>query len=283
MIIDIHTHTFPKAVADIVVDQIGRQKAGILPFSDGTPDDLLESMKKNGIDYSVNLPVPTNGKQAVKLNRLAVETKEENFERGIINFGGMDPLFDDFKPILKDLAGHGIQGLKIHPAFSGVFIDDIRYKRIIGYASELGLAVLVHAGIELTTFKTNFATVEGILNVVEDVRPETFILAHMGNLGVWDQVEQYLCGAQVWLDTSYSLGPVDLHPQGQVLPCISHKMYPDQFVRIVKKHGADRILFGSDSPWGGQKEELEMIRSLNLPQEDLDKILGENAVRLLHL
>ncbi len=281
MIIDIHAHTFPKPVADKVVDLIGRQKAGILPFTDGTPEGLLESMKANGIDYSVNLPVPTNEKQVIKLNRLAVETKEENFERGIINFGGMDPSFEDFRPILKDLASHGIRGVKIHPAFSGIFIDDIRYKRIIDYASELGLAILVHAGIELTTYRTNYAPVEKILEIVEEVRPEVFILAHMGNLGVWDQVEKYLCGAPVWLDTSYSLGKVALHPQGLTLPCISEKMGPDQFVRIVKKHGADRILFGSDSPWGGQEEELRLMRSLDLPGDDLDKILGDNARQLL--
>jgi len=281
MIIDIHTHTFPGPVAEKVVDLIGRQKAGIRPFTDGTPEDLLKSMNKNGIDYSVNLPVPTNNKQVVKLNRLAVETKDENFEKGIINFGGMDPGFEDFKPILKNLASHGIRGVKIHPAFSGVFIDDIRYKHIIDYASELGLAILVHAGIELTTSDTNFASVEKILKIIEEIRPQVFILAHMGNLGVWDQVENYLCGAPVWLDTSYSLGEVTLHPEGQVLPCISKKMDPDQFVRIVKKHGADRILFGSDSPWGGQEEELRMMRKLDLPGDDLDKILGENARHLL--
>ena len=191
MIIDIHTHTFPGPVARKVVDLIGRQKAGIRPFTDGTPEDLLESMNKNGIDYSVNLPVPTNEKQVVKLNRLAVETKDENFEKGIINFGGMDPGFEDFKPILKNLASHGIRGVKIHPAFSGVFIDDIRYKHIIDYASELGLAILVHAGIELTTSDTNFASVEKILKIIEEVRPQVFILAHMGNLGVWDQVENF--------------------------------------------------------------------------------------------
>jgi hypothetical protein len=37
VIIDFHVHTFPKAVAEKAIDSIGREKARILPFTDGTP------------------------------------------------------------------------------------------------------------------------------------------------------------------------------------------------------------------------------------------------------
>jgi predicted TIM-barrel fold metal-dependent hydrolase len=51
--------------------------------------------------------------------------------------------------------------------------------------------------------------------------------------------------------------------------------------RMIKKHGAERILFGTDSPWTKADEEIRRISSLNLPQSDIDKILCRNALSLL--
>ncbi len=283
MIIDFHVHTFPKAVAEKAIDIIGREKARIQPFTDGTPEGLVESMKKAGISYSVNLPVPTNMKQVVKLNRLAIETKEENNRRGIINFGGIHPLYEDYKGILKDLASHGIRGIKIHPAFMDMEVDDIRFLRVIDYASELDLAVLAHTGIELANHEKNYCSVEGILNVVDQVHPKTFILAHMGNLGGWEDVEKYLCGAPVWLDTSFSLGKIYRHPKADQAPFMEDKLNGKDFTRIARKHGLDRILFGTDSPWGDQTIEINMVKALDFTEKEFDQIFSENARKILKI
>ena len=55
----------------------------------------------------------------------------------------------------------------------------------------------------------------------------------------------------------------------------------EQFVRMVRAFGADRVLFGTDSPWDGQAEALARLRALPLEGEELDAILGGNALRLL--
>ena len=52
---------------------------------------------------------------------------------------------------------------------------------------------------------------------------------------------------------------------------------------IIKAHGADKILFGTDSPWAHQQTELANIRSLPLSRKDIDAILGGNARKLLKL
>ncbi|MBR5047835.1 MAG: amidohydrolase family protein [Eubacterium sp.] len=281
MIIDFHVHTFPKAVADLAIHTIGYEKAGIRAFTDGTPEGLIDSMKKAGIAYSVNLPVPTNMKQMVKLNRLAVETREENLQKGIINFGGIHPQYEDYKSVMKDLAAHGVPGIKIHPAFMDTDIEDIRCLRVIDYACQLGLCVLLHTGIELSTHDHNYCTVEGILHVIHEVGPDKLILAHMGNLGFWDQVEKYLCGAPVWFDTAFSLGKICRDPKAPIKPFMDEKLRPEDFTRIARKHGTDRLLFGTDSPWGGQQEEVDMIRALDFTQEELEKIFSGNAKPLL--
>jgi len=52
---------------------------------------------------------------------------------------------------------------------------------------------------------------------------------------------------------------------------------------IVEKHGVDRLLFGSDMPWHRPAWELKLLRSLELPEADMEKILWRNAKKLLKL
>ena len=42
------------------------------------------------------------------------------------------------------------------------------------------------------------------------------------------------------------------------------------------------ILFATDSPWGGQKESLDQLGKIVIDKEDLDKIKGQNAEKLLN-
>ncbi|MBQ7100638.1 MAG: amidohydrolase family protein, partial [Clostridia bacterium] len=57
----------------------------------------------------------------------------------------------------------------------------------------------------------------------------------------------------------------------------------EQFLRIVQNHGADRILFGSDSPWSNASRELEILNSLPLTAAEKQLITGGNARRLLRI
>jgi predicted TIM-barrel fold metal-dependent hydrolase len=60
-------------------------------------------------------------------------------------------------------------------------------------------------------------------------------------------------------------------------------MGKEQFLRIAEKHGFERLLFATDSPWGDQSEEVERIRSMMLPDDVTEAILGGNAAKLLGL
>ena len=60
-------------------------------------------------------------------------------------------------------------------------------------------------------------------------------------------------------------------------------MEEEQFVHMVRRCGAERILFGTDSPWKDQKEQVDTIRHLPLREDEKRLILGENAARLLKI
>ena len=56
----------------------------------------------------------------------------------------------------------------------------------------------------------------------------------------------------------------------------------EQLTRIIRAHGADRILFGTDSPWGDQKAQLDFIRSLPLTADEQERIFHRNAETILY-
>jgi predicted TIM-barrel fold metal-dependent hydrolase len=61
-------------------------------------------------------------------------------------------------------------------------------------------------------------------------------------------------------------------------------MPPTLLERFMRKHPVERILFGSDSPWTDQSEELSFLMQLPfLSEGEKEKITGKNAAELLGL
>ena len=282
MIIDFHTHTFPEKISGKVVRKLG-SLSHTMPFTDGSARELLASMKEAGVDYSVNVPVMTTVEQVEKVNSFLIRQREELFSQGIISFGGIHPDYENYKEELKHLKQSGILGIKLHPAYQNVDLDDMRMMRIIDYASELGLIVLTHAGIDIGLSDHNYCSVSHILKVIDQVHPPRFVLAHMGNWGCWEDVERDLAGAPVWLDTAFAVGSITADPNQNEKPYLEENLSNEEFVRISRKHGVNRILFATDSPWQDQKDYIERIRNTGLNQQEQQLVFSENARKLLSL
>lgn len=279
MIIDFHTHTYPEKIADKVLKDL-MSKSGTQTFSDGTLAGLKASMEKAGVDISVILPVVTAPKQTEKINMVAAETNEGFEGTGLWSFGGIHPDNENYKEILLDIKNKGLKGIKLHPDYQGVFFNDIRYKRIVSYASELDLIVVVHAGVDIGLYDVVHCTPDMVVEMLDEVAPKKLVLAHLGGWNMWDQVYEKICGRNVYLDTAFSYGDIAF------LNGAEHKWKlaeEDQVLQIVHKHGADKILFATDSPWSDQRQSLEDIRSLHLSELEKTMILGSNAEKLLRL
>ena len=245
MIIDFHTHTFPDAISEKVLAKLSRL-SHTKYFTDGSVRGLTASMKKASVDYSVNLPVMTSAEQVEKVNSALIAQKETLMEQGILTFGGMHPEYENFKNELIRLRQHHVPGIKIHPAYQNTDIDDSKMMRII-----------------------------------DEIRPEKFVLAHMGNWGLWEDVERDLAGAPVWFDTAFAIGDITPDDAGSGTPYLSSNLKDEDFIRIVRKHGADKILFATDSPWEDQTDYVKRIESLPLSYKERQMIFGENAEKLL--
>ena len=280
MIVDIHTHTFPDKIAPAAMDKL-QTASHTRAFCDGTAAGLQKAMAMAGVDLSVVLPVATNTHQVSRVNDVSAALNRQG--GGILSFGCIHPDCEDWKQELDRIVQLGIKGIKLHPVYQGVDMDDVRYVRILARAGELGLVVLTHAGLDLGFPGEVRCTPTMLRRAVKQAGPVKLIAAHMGGWRNWDEVTRCLADTTVGLDTSYALGQIADDGQGFFAPEELEMMSSEQFVELVRAFGAERVYFGTDSPWRGQEQSIAAIKQLPLTEEEKTAILGGNACRLLGL
>lgn len=268
MVIDFHTHIFPEKIAARTIEKL-EGIANVRAYTDGKEASLTASMEEAGVNISIVLPVVTRPEQFDTINDFAARLNEkyQDSKYRLLSFGGIHPDTLNYKRELRVIRDLGLQGIKLHPDYQDTYFDDIKYMRILDYAAELGLISVVHAGVDIGFPDHVRCSTERIRKVIETVAPERMVLAHYGGFGLWDEVAEWIAGGNIYLDTAYIFGFIE----------------DTTFLQILQKHGADKILFATDSPWSGQKESLEYLRNLPIDPDDLNKILGQNACKLLQL
>lgn len=265
MIIDFHTHIFPKNVAPIAMQTLLKNINYLYtPVTNGTKDSLIQNMDNWGIDVSVVQPVITKISQTKSINIWAKEICNDR----IVSFGAIFVHTDDYKRDIDFVVSLGMKGLKFHTEYQNFDLDDKKMLKIYDYAISKGLILLFHAGVDPGMPAPFKSSPKQFANVINAMQGGTIVAAHFGGHAQWDDVEKHLVGKNIYLDTS-----------------MGFEYYSkEQFLRIVKNHGAEKILFASDSPWSNAKNEIEHIKSLeNLSQNEKEMILGENAKRLLKI
>ena len=282
MIIDIHTHTFPDKIAAATLDKL-KHLSHTIPFTDGTAAGLAASMARAGVDRSVVMPVATSPRQVPHVNDASARMNELGAQTGVLSFGCMHPDFDGWKEELARVRDLGLKGIKLHPQYQDTDFDDPRYLRILDRCGELGLVVLTHAGLDIGMPGKDNCAPEMVARALEQVGPVKLVLAHMGGWRQWDRVEALLPGTGVYLDTSFSLGEITPLDDGHYRPGDLPLLDEAAFLRMVRRFGPDRILFGTDSPWDDQETALARLRALPLEKSELDAILGGSARKLLEL
>ena len=54
-------------------------------------------------------------------------------------------------------------------------------------------------------------------------------------------------------------------------------------MRLVRRHGVERVLFGTDSPWADQRACVKSMQRLPMTDAEKARILWQNAADLLHI
>lgn len=267
MIIDFHTHIFPEKIAKSTISALAERSNGT-PSTDGTVDGLMLALEKANIDVAVTLPVLTKASQFDSVLNFAYQINEryKNTKRKIISFAGMHPDCEDVESKMAQIKGLGFKGIKIHPDYQNTYIDDERYINILTCAKKHDLIVVTHSGIDDGYVgETVKCPPERVLDVIKEVNHNKFVLAHYGAHKQWESVFDKLAGENVYFDTAFTF----------------HEIDKNLFIKILKKHGEDRILFATDCPWRDIYSDVSILKSYGLDDETLNKLFYKNASKLL--
>ncbi|MCL2847707.1 MAG: amidohydrolase family protein [Firmicutes bacterium] len=261
-IFDFHTHIFPDELAGGFLERLATGM-NITPYSNATLDGTIEVTKKAGIEGFLTLHIATNANQQSKVNDFAIATHKVG---KCMAFGSVHPSSSEAVSELKRIHSAGLKGIKMHPDYQQFNLTDKNLYPIYDACSQLGLMILFHAGHQPAFMDVLRGTIPEIKQISKDFPKLTFIGAHFGGLMLADEVAEELAGkAKVYLDTSASVGVVSI----------------ETATKIVQRHGAENILFGSDCPWGEPKAHVEFVDRLKITDRERELIYYGNAERLL--
>ncbi len=150
----------------------------------------------------------------------------------------------------------GYRGIKWHrheyePLYH---YDDPACEAFIAEAVQLRLPIVLEESFHNT------------LNFIKRIAGRTvIIIPHLGGLnggfrslweaGIWD-------GETIYADTALaSMGEMEI---------------------FLKRYGSEKLLFGSDFPFGTPASELAKVQCLGLKDRDYEKVVRDNVLRLIH-
>lgn len=263
MLIDFHTHCFPDKIAQRAVEKLSFLSGGLKYHTDGTLNGLKKSMRENNVDISVVLNIATNEAQQKNVNDFA---KEQGKCENIVSFGSVFPLAEDALEQLQYIKELGLKGVKLHPDYQGFFVDDEKLKPVYKKISQLGLITVFHAGNDYGFAPPYGATPERLEKALRWFESPV-VAAHWGGINCNEGVIEHLCSRDIYFDTSFG-----------------YSMMPRYYAqKIIEKHGTDKMLFGTDTPWHTPEMELTLLNNLGLTDTEMEKIKSENAKKLLKI
>ena len=249
------------AKAKKAVEKLSFASGGLKNHTDGTLAGLKKSMKDGGVNKSVVLSIATNANQQKNVNDFAAQI---NKDPDIIAFGSVFPDSEDVFEELERIKSLGLKGVKLHPDYQRFFVDDIKMKPIYKKISELGLITIFHAGLDYGFPPPYGATPERLQKALSWFESPV-VAAHWGGIGCFEGVIELLCGRDIYFDTSFGYSHMP-------------KYYAQ---KILEKHDINKILFGTDTPWHTPEMEKTLLSTLEISEDQKEKIFHINAEKLL--
>lgn len=260
MIIDTHVHVWPDEIASRA---LAAPRGDLTRFGDGTVSGALAAMDQAGIDKAITLNVANLARHVERTNTFAESLPADRF----IGFGTIHPDLS-VEENLASLERHNIPGVKIHPLFQGFALDDRRLWDILDPMRGTYVCI-IHVGEGGDSSANDRCTPEMLRNLIEALPGLDVVACHFGGYRRHEEAAAYIQGLPVYLDTSWPPGLVSVAPE---------------IVRdVVRRHGADRIVFGSDWPMSDPEQDVDTLRRIGLTDEEVHMILGGNMANLLGL
>ena len=266
--IDAHIHILPDAVheanpdsedvwvyADLhkyreMMDTLGIEKAVIMPLN----DPWLMSM-----EFTID---------AVHKNLYDMKQRYPGRFYAFADIDIRNTSIESVEAIRKAIVEYGLDGIKIHPNNTGVDLDSAYNHPIFAYAQENKILVAIHS---YPNSESDRSAAYRIVNILEQYPDLTVIVSHMG-AHQWKQ----LLPTRAYVDIS------------AILPDYVRTYGIAKTNEILRKFGADRLLFATDYPDSRilKPDEIygsyfDILNQMDFTIEEAEKIACGNISEIL--
>lgn len=260
-ITDFHTHAFPDSLAGRAIATLQSDCDKARAVLDGRLSTLLASMDKAGIARSVICSIATKPEQFDKIIKWSRAITSER----IVPLASIHPKDPEMVRRAGQVADAGLKGIKLHPYYQEFVLDAPEMMPLYRELARRRLILVAHTGFDMAFPRDRICDPARISNLLRQVPDLLLVTTHCGSWQDWDEVRKHLLGKPVYMEISYTLCQVSREVARE----------------LILSHPADRVLFGTDSPWRDQGEALGLLRGLGLPEDVERRILETNAATLL--
>ena len=274
MVVDVHVHPpteeFVKTLGPLFEPTIKYFRSD---FKIKNFKEFAEDLRTQGITKAFLLPLTSSIEGLGRITNEHIAGICNSDPDLFIGFASFDLKGDYVSELKYAINNLGLKGIKIHPQLQLIRPDDEKISKVFEIADENKLPVVIHTGITGIG-----AGVKGggglplelgkpiyIDNLAIKYPNVNFIIAHFG----WPWYEEALAVA-------YHKGNVFIDISGW-----SPKYIPQIVIKYMDSLLQDKFLFGSDYPMLKPSRILNELKTLNLKNETLNKILYENAKKIV--
>ncbi len=279
MIIDCHTHLFPRWIREKRETYCFAEPAFRLLYESpksrmAGADEIVSVMDEDGVDRSVVFGFPWRNLETCKRHNDYILSAVDKHPRRLSGFCCVDPHSGGAGEEVARCLDNGLCGVGELAFYgSGISPEIIeKLNHIMALCRERALPVMIHTNECVGHRYPGKAPIslEEIYGLARAFPENRIILAHWGG-GIFffnllkKEVRATL--ANVYFDTAASPFLYD------------SAIYPT----AVQLAGVDKVLFGSDFPLIRPARYFREMKASGLPEADIAQICGENARRLLNL
>jgi len=279
MVIDFHTHIFPRYFREKRDGFFSQEPAFEALYRSAnsrlaSKDELRQTMEEQGIQRSVIFGFPWEKTEHFRRhNDYIIESVQRHPDK-LTGFCCFSPLSPHAPPEVRRCLDAGLAGVGELAVYQSGFSEKIirSLHEVMEICADRNVPVLFHTNEPVGHVYPGKTPVElsEIYALVKQYPSNRIILAHWGGgLFFYSLMKKEVRDVlkNVWFDTA-----------------ASPFLYDPQIYRIAGEIvGTDKILFGTDYPLLSPKRYFEEMQLAGLSEESVRGICGENAAKLLSI